>query len=171
MRHVFFSMSLVALLGACALVQGAEVAAPVETSDGEGPLRPNARPEALNTTPAARPPAGARTVEQFDTTSADEKRAAAVAAEQKAASGEGRALGRTVASLGDPAQPGLWIRTPLVSAPATGRVVYPKNGKAVELDLLPLDGPKTAGSRMSLAALRVIEAPLTDLPEVDVFLN
>lgn len=171
MRHVFLSVSLVALLGGCALVQVPEEVAPVERADGEGPLRPNARPETLNTTPAARPPANARTVEQFDTTSADEKKAAAAAAEEKAASGEGRALGRTVASLGNAAEPGLWIKTPLVSAPAKGRVVHAKTGKAVELDLIPLDGPKTAGSQLSLAALRVIDAPLTDLTEVDVFLN
>jgi hypothetical protein len=49
--------------------------------------------------------------------------------------------------------------------------VSAKNGKSVELDLLPLDGPKTAGSQLSLAALRVIDAPLTDLTEVDVFRN
>ena len=163
-------MSLVALLGACALVQVADEAVPaVDAAEDATTVRPNPRPEALNTSAAPPPSATARTVAQFDTTSADQKKAAVLAAEEKAAKGEGRALGRT--SLGDAAQPGLWIKTPLVSAPATGRVVSAKNGKSVELDLLPLDGPKTAGSQLSLAALRVIDAPLTDLTEVDVFRN
>ena len=170
MKHVLLSMSLVALLGACALVQVADEAVPaVDAAEDATTVRPNPRPEALNTSAAPPPSATARTVAQFDTTSADQKKAAVLAAEEKAAKGEGRALGRT--SLGDAAQPGLWIKTPLVSAPATGRVVSAKNGKSVELDLLPLDGPKTAGSQLSLAALRVIDAPLTDLTEVDVFRN
>lgn len=116
-----------------------------------------------------RPPRGARTVDQFDTTSVEEKRAAQGAARAAQTGGAGRSLGRTIASLGDPARPGLWIETPLVSAAGRGRVVYPTNGKAVELDLIPINGPRTAGSRMSLAALRVIDAPLTDLPEVEVY--
>ncbi|MDQ2091482.1 hypothetical protein [Marimonas arenosa] len=134
---------------------------------GSGQIRPVARPGEGST--VARPPAGARTVSEFDTTSAAEKQSAAAAATAAQASGEGRLLGRTVASLGDPTEPGLWIRTPLVSRPGKGRVVYPVNGKAVQLDLIPIDAPVTAGSRMSLAALRVIEAPLTDLPEVEVY--
>ncbi len=134
---------------------------------GSGQTRPQARPGALR--PAVKPPAHARTVEQFDTTSAAEKTAAAEAAKKAQTSGAGRRLGVTVASLGDPAEPGLWMQTPLVTSAQKERVVYPANGKAVELELIPIDGPKTAGSRMSLAALRVIEAPLTDLPEVEVW--
>ncbi len=159
-------------LSACAVVQKPVVEdMPEAVASGSGVIRPVARPSGLSTTPAARPPASARTVEQFDTTSKADKAAAEDAAKDAAASGEGRALGLTIVSLGDPTQPGLWIKTPLVKEPVKGRVVYPKNGKAVELDLIPLDGPKTAGSRMSLAALRVLEAPLTDLPEVQVFAN
>ena len=118
-----------------------------------------------------RPPASARTVEQLDTTSDAEKAVATRAAEAAQKAGQGKLLGRTVASLGDPTDPGIWIKTPLVSKPSKGRVVYPANGKAVQLDLVPIDGPPTAGSRMSLAALRAIEAPLTELPEVDVYIE
>jgi hypothetical protein len=134
---------------------------------GSGQMRPVARPDGARA--AAKPPGTARTVEQFDTTSAEEKKAAEMAAREAAKSGEGRLLGRTIASLGDPTDPGIWLRTPLVSTPSKGRVVYPVNGRAVQVDLIPIDGPKTAGSRMSLAALRVIEAPLTGLPEVEVY--
>ena len=118
-----------------------------------------------------RPPASARTVEQLDTTSDAEKAVATRAAEAAQKAGQGKLLGRTVASLGDPTDPGIWIKTPLVSKPSKGRVVYPANGKAVQLDLVPIDGPPTAGSRMSLAALRAIEVPLTELPEVDVYIE
>ncbi|MCF3596008.1 hypothetical protein LZG00_18665 [Rhodobacteraceae bacterium LMO-12] len=131
-----------------------------------GQVRPMARPEGGA---AMRPPASARTVDQFDTTSAAEKTAAKKAAEESQKSGKGKLLGRTVASLGDPTDPGIWIKTPLVSTPSKGRVVYPANGKAVQLDLIPIEGEATGGSRMSLAALRAIEAPLTDLPEVEVY--
>lgn len=126
-------------------------------------MRPQARPGALDTAP--KPPANARTVEQFDTTTPQE-RAEAAAAPQPA--GE-RRLGETVASLGDVSKPGFWLETPLVSAPAQGRVVYPGSGKSAQVELIPIDGPATAGSRLSLAAMRLLEAPLTDLPTIEVY--
>ncbi|MEL7092164.1 MAG: hypothetical protein AAFN94_10570 [Pseudomonadota bacterium] len=77
-------------------------------------------------------------------------------------------LGRTVASLGNAAEPGLWIKTPLVQSERPGRVFYPETGKSVAVTLLPIDGPVTAGSRLSLQAMQELGAPLTGLPEVDV---
>lgn len=78
-------------------------------------------------------------------------------------------LGVTVASLGDPSRDGIWIETPLVSTPAKGRVTYVKSGRTVKVDLIPISGPVTAGSRLSLAAMRLLDAPLTGLPEVQVY--
>ncbi|MDQ2095400.1 hypothetical protein [Rhodalgimonas zhirmunskyi] len=165
MKQLFIIGSTVLALTGCAqIMQKPQEVAPVQPGDGQ--TRPQSRPAGGA---AVKPPSGARTVEQFDTTSQAEKAAAAEAAQQAVKSGAGQKLGQTVASLGDPAKPGLWIETPLVSKASKGRVVYPVNGKAVELDLIPIEGPKTAGSRMSLAALRVIEAPLTDLPTVEVY--
>lgn len=80
-------------------------------------------------------------------------------------------LGRTIASLGDAAQPGLWLKTPLVSAEQPGRVYYAQTNTTVDVTLIPIDGPDTAGSRLSLAAMQALGAPLTGLPEVDVFSN
>ena len=77
-------------------------------------------------------------------------------------------LGRTVASLGNAAEPGLWLKTPLVDAAQPGRVYYPETNTTVDVTLLPIDGPPTAGSRISLAAMQALGAPLTGLPEVDV---
>ncbi len=74
-------------------------------------------------------------------------------------------LGTTVASL-DASEPGLWLRTPLVKARAPGSVAY--QGRTVTADLIPLDGPATAGSRASLQLMQALGAPLTALPEVTV---
>ncbi len=106
------------------------------------------------------PPASARTVEQFDTTTEPQRVAAATGV------GGGKLLGTTVASLGDPSRAGFWIETPLVSARGTGRLVYPATGKSVEVELIPIGG---GGSRVSLAALRLLEAPLTELPVLEVY--
>lgn len=77
-------------------------------------------------------------------------------------------LGRTVASLGNAAEPGLWLKTPLVQTERPGTVYYPVNNKSVKVTLIPIEGPVTAGSRLSLQAMQELGAPLTGLPEVDV---
>ncbi|WP_129590270.1 hypothetical protein [Roseovarius nitratireducens] len=74
----------------------------------------------------------------------------------------------TVASLGNVTHPGLWMRTPLVTSPMRGRVSDPRTGRAVVLDLIPLDAEPGAGSRMSLAAYQQLNLPLTALPELRV---
>lgn len=129
----------------------------------DGQMRPQARPSALDVT-VRKPPPTARTVEDFDTTTTEERVAAA-----SAQTGSERSLGTTIVSLGDPARPGFWLETPLVSTPGKGRVLYGATGKSAQVDLIPIDGPKTAGSRMSLPAMRLIEVPLTGLVEVQVF--
>jgi len=122
-------------------------------------------PQIVTAVTAPPPPPAARTVEQFDTTSAEE-RSAAVAAPEPA--GE-RSLGTTVASLGAPTDPGIWMQTGLVSEVTMGRVVYAANGKSVTLELRPSGGEPGAGSQISLAAIRLLEAPLTGLLELSVF--
>jgi hypothetical protein len=107
----------------------------------------------------------ARTAEDFDSTSADE-RAAAIAPAPVA-----KKLGTTIATLGNPALPGFWLQTPLVSENTPGRVVYPATGTSVSVDLIPTGGPETGGSRISLAAMRLLGAPLTGLPELIVYAN
>jgi hypothetical protein len=39
----------------------------------------------------------------------------------------------------------------------------------VRVELRPIEGPATGGSRISLAALRLLGASLAGLPEVEVF--
>ncbi len=114
---------------------------------------------------AASPPPSARTQEALDTTtSAQRIMAAAPAAPDRAS----RSLGTTVVSLGSPSEPGFWLKTPLVQTRALGRVAHGANGKSVAVTLIPIDGPATGGSRLSLPAMRLIGALLADLTEVEV---
>ena len=117
--------------------------------------------ETLDPTPPPAPPAAARTVEEFDTTTAAD-RAAAMAAPV----GE-QQLGTTIASLGSPVEPGIWLRTGLVTELVQGRVEY--QGTSVNVELRPSGGSATAGSQISLAAMRLLGAPLTGLPELTVY--
>ncbi|WP_121629986.1 hypothetical protein [Tropicibacter alexandrii] len=159
MKHVWIGVIALALSGCGGSMpfglKSRDRAAPVAEA---GQTRPEARPDSAAQAPV--PTAAARTAEQFDTTNAEERAEAAA----PAAGGE-RLLGTTVVSLGDPTQPGFWLETPLVSATEQGRVVYPVTGKSAQVELRPSE----TGSRISLAAMRLIEAPLTDLPEVEVY--
>ncbi len=121
-------------------------------------VRPELRPEVRPSVPSG----GAQTAGTLDTAS-DAERAEAAAA------GGGAVLGRTIAALGDVAEPGFWLKTPLVKARTTGKVEYPRTGLSAQVDLFPLDGPPTAGSQISLSAMRLIGAPLTGLPELVVY--
>ncbi|MCF3972072.1 hypothetical protein [Paracoccus salsus] len=132
----------------------------VETS-----LTPEQVAAATAITRAPAPKAAARaSAAQLDTTTAAQKSAAAEAP----AAAETR-LGSTVASLGDPTQGGFWIKTPLVKARGIGRIFNPANGKSARVDLIPLDGPTSGGSQVSLPALQLIGVSLTDLPTIEVY--
>lgn len=111
------------------------------------------------------PPPDARTVDEFDTTTEAER----AAAKSGGSAGGGSLLGTSIAALGSASKPGIWVKTPLVSTETRGRVEYPEKGTSAMVDLLPLDGDVSAGSQLSLATMRVLEAPLTGLPEVKIY--
>jgi hypothetical protein len=113
---------------------------------------------------APAPPAAARTPEQFDTTTPEERAAAAAGG-----TAGGALLGETVATLGNPAEPGFWLLTPLVDAPTTGRIVAVATGQAAEVELRPSGGAPGSGSEVSLAAIRLLGVPLTDLAVLQVY--
>lgn len=166
------------LLGAC-LLAGCAQTAMTTVRDGAGASAPRAQAEAPVTTrmtaeqvaavqavtraPAPRPVARA-TPAQLDTTTAQQRAAAAAPAEAP----ETR-LGSTVASLGNPAEGGFWIKTPLVRERGIGRIVDPATGKSAKVDLIPLDGPASGGSQVSLPALKLLGVSLTDLPTLEVY--
>lgn len=147
------------LLAGCAEIFGPGFSLTAQQPNADT-VRPLARPDGQGVAPLE----NARTVEDFDTTT-DAERTAALAVSP---AGE-RELGRTVASLGNVANPGFWLETPLVTEPTKGRIVYPATGKSVAVDLIPIDGPATGGSRISLPAIRLLGAPLTSLPELIVY--
>lgn len=170
MKKIAVTVLMVAGLAGCAGVtdrlglgdrfkRSSDPAAPLDA------LAPASELPAETTAPP--PPVAAKTAAALDTTTPEQRAAAAV----KAPEATSKALGKTVVSLGSPTEPGLWLKTPLVKTETQGRVTNPANGKSSAVTLIPIDGPATAGSRMSLAALRLIEASLTDLTEVDVALE
>ncbi|WP_374635517.1 hypothetical protein [Paracoccus sp. (in: a-proteobacteria)] len=105
----------------------------------------------------------AQSAAALNTTTGTERAAAAA----PPATGE-RRLGTTVASLGDPSQPGFWVKTPLVQSETDGRIVNPANGKSAKVRLLPL-GSAGGGSQVSLPALQLIGVSLTDLPTLEIY--
>lgn len=149
---------MISIFGAAAL----SACSPVTT---ETVTEPAAAADIAALPAAARPvPQNARTVEQFDTTTASERAAA-----ETAVTSSNPLIGRTIASLGDPAAGGFWLETPLVSAVQIGSVKEVASGNTVSVELRPISGAESAGSRISLAAMRVLEVSLTDLPELDVY--
>lgn len=157
------SLAFILALASCAQMR--DMVAGPGVDDPPAPV-PDAPEEIREVVSAPDPEAGARTAEALDTTT-DAQKAAASAAP----TGGERRLGETVASLGDPTMPGLWIRTPLASEGGSGRIENPANGKSAVVQLIPLEGEATAGSQVSLAALRLLDAPLTDLPTLVVYAN
>lgn len=118
---------------------------------------------AVTRAPAPRPAARA-TPAQLDTTTPEQRAAAA----RPAQTSESR-LGTTIASLGNPTEGGFWIKTPLVRERGIGRIVDPATGKSAKVDLIPLDGPAGGGSQVSLPALQLLGVSLTDLPTIEVY--
>jgi hypothetical protein len=155
-------------LGAALLLAGcAAIDRPSPAGEAPGTAVPASLPEGADPAPgtaAGAPPETAVTVEQFDTTSAAERQAAAAAVPQAAE----QALGTTIASLGDPAQPGFWAETPLVDTVRQGRLTYAATRQSVTVELRPSGGAPGSGTRVSLPAMRVLGAPLTALAELSV---
>jgi hypothetical protein len=158
-------MALGLVLGGCTLTNVPDdVASGVDAgagaaaaTSGRTSLRPQARPAGLRRLPgaqnAALGPDAALTPNVQDSPTPPAK--------------PGQ-LGVTIASLGDATQPGFWLRTPLVTAAQKGRVSYAATGRSVDVDLIPIEGAETAGSRISLQAMMALGAGLTDLPELTV---
>ena len=110
------------------------------------------------------PVSGARTADELDSAT-DAERAQATSSTTVS-----RILGRTTATLGTPSEQGFWLKTPLVSRETGGVVRNGDTGKGVSVTLIPIDGPLTGGSRLSLSAMRALGLPLTAIAEVEVAL-
>ncbi|MHA6325580.1 hypothetical protein [Roseivivax sp. CAU 1753] len=151
-------------LGGCAQMSGFFAGQPDTGADTQM-ATPTAEAAPVESAPVAapKPPPSAVTAEDFDTTTAAEREAAAA---PPSAAGD-TLLGTVVVSLGSPADPGFWLETPLVDAVTPGRVEIAGGGASAKVELRP--AASGTGSRLSLAAMRLLEVPVTDLPEVDVY--
>ncbi|OED48844.1 hypothetical protein [Leisingera sp. S232] len=78
-----------------------------------------------------------------------------------------RGSATTVASLGDPSLPGLWMETPLVAAEQQA-LIRSNRSTQVVVTLKPIPGAESGGSRLSIGAMRALGLPLTELAEVQV---
>lgn len=160
MRYVILASALA--LGGCAELE----ALLQESSPPEAPLPvEQVSEETLDPTPPPPPPPDATTVEEFDTTTEEDRQAALAT---PAATGEIN-LGTTLATLGDPADPGIWISTPLVDQLVMGRVEVSATGKSINIELRPSGGEPGSGSSLSLPAMGLLEIPLTAIEEVIVY--
>jgi len=167
MTRFAFLFSALALAGcASPSLQGLLDPADAGATDAALPAPQEVATETLDPTPPPPPPPEARTAEQFDTTTAEDRAEALVAPQVDATE---QSLGTTIASLGDPTDPGIWLKTPLVTELTQGRVENTATGKSISLELRPSGGEPGAGSQISLPALRLLEIPLTELPELAVF--
>ncbi|MEL6523410.1 MAG: hypothetical protein AAFQ66_20720 [Pseudomonadota bacterium] len=164
--RLFLLAAIVVSVSGCARVSG--VWDRVRGDQSEPVVEETAPLDATSTVeeqPAAVITPAGQSADAFDTTTEEELLAAT--APPEVSSGL-RELGRTIASLGDPTVPGFWAETGLVTQAQEGRLTYPESGKSVTVELRPSGADPSAGSRVSLAAFRALEAPLTDLPELIV---
>lgn len=167
MKPVLISVVLGISLAGCAQIEGLFDRSRATAAEDSAVVPSEADPSGIRPPETAPVPvSGARTAEAFDTTT-EQQRAEAVAG--AAPAGGETDLGTTVASLGAPGEPGFWLKTPLAGTAGRGRVEYPDRGTSVMVDLIPLAGAPGGGSQISLAAMRVIEADLTGLPELRVY--
>jgi hypothetical protein len=154
------AIALLLGLGACAQVSSIRDRLPGQEAEADDSAE---TPREIVDIVAAPPPrTGANTADALDTTT-DEQRVAATAAPET----EGERLGQVAASLGDPTDPGIWMRTALVSSRQSGRVEVAGTGRGATVELIPLDGE--GGAQLSLAAMRILQVPLTELPTVTVY--
>ncbi|SDZ26989.1 hypothetical protein SAMN05444004_10929 [Jannaschia faecimaris] len=152
MRGVFFILP-VALMGCANLplldrLPGRGAGAPVDAVAAPPP----------QATTVISPLAGpATTVASLDTVSEAEKEAARQAAAVAPAGGE---LGMVTVSLGSPSEPGLWVKSALVTEDTPG-TVRTGDGDAIAVTLRPLGG--AGGAQISLSALQALGLPLAGL--------
>lgn len=130
------------------------------------------QPDSDTTRPAPRPGRGAvqalgRTgmaADILDMTSPEERSAAL-----QAPAARTQLLGETLASLGGVGEPGLWLRTGLVSQTQQGRVELQQGSGSLRVELRPSGAPAGSGSQLSLAAFRSLNLQLTELVPLRVF--
>ncbi|WP_083099104.1 hypothetical protein [Pseudophaeobacter leonis] len=176
MKQMIFALSPVVLLCACNTLQwnsdilGGAPAGVEQTSQGDPgaplsaltteELQPSAAFEGSAVTEQAE---GATALNTASDTGSDTGTASVAAV--SAPGFQGRAS--TVASLGDPALPGMWMETSLVSTEQVA-LLRSSNGKEVRVTLKPASGSSSSSGRLSISAMRALGAPLSELVALEV---
>lgn len=143
MRMTVFSLASISLLAACnspqlnSQILGGQASVPVQESGQSPVLEPAPGVEVAEAAPLA----------------------------PDAPSFSGSAT--TVASLGDPSVPGMWMETPLVATEQQALVRSDRNTQVV-VTLKPLAAGASGGSRLSIGAMRALGLPLTEVVELQV---
>lgn len=164
--RLLLTLSLLALAGCSALFERTartpdpEPAAEARPAQAGDP-RPDARPAS---SPAAALGRTARMPELLDQTRPEERAAATAPA-----AAQGQFLGTSLASLGNPAESGFWLRTGLVSSVTSGRIELASGTGSLALELRPSGAAPGAGSQLSLAAFRTLDRPLTEIIALRVY--
>jgi hypothetical protein len=164
LRHAVLAAPLV--LAGCGAIPFLQQDLPAGANDPSAPIPAGAQTSGRS--PAAdsvvAPPSSVTArPEALDTTTEAERQAARAEAEQSAA--DSRALGTVTATLGDPAEQGLWLKSDLVSEEREG-LVTTAGGASATLTLRPLGGD--GGAQLSLAAMRTLDLSLAGVHEVTV---
>lgn len=151
------------LLAGCADLEqtlrgGETLSSPIRDVTVEpAPMTAVAPPKIIKNTGAPKKP------ETLDVATAKERQDAItivpVSAEKK--------LGTAIASLGNPAETGFWVKSDLVAQPSKGRITDLATGTQVNVDLFPAESTQS-GTQLSLSAMRALGVSLIDLPEVQL---
>ena len=84
---------------------------------------------------------------------------------------DGEFLGMVVAARVDSDSTDFWLRSPLVDERVWGHVHYAVTGRSVRVELIPAGDAEGGGSQISLAAIRLLDAPSDRLLELAVYRN
>lgn len=172
MKKIMFALSPVVVLAACNTLQwNSDILGGSSTGVEQRPVgEPGAPLSALTTEQL--PPSGAfdgsAATEQAEGTTVLNTDSHAGTGSSAAGSGTGfQGRASTVASLGDPALPGMWMETSLVRTEQVA-LLRSSNGKEVRVTLKPASGASATSGRLSISAMRALGAPLTELVELEV---
>ncbi|MCC5957021.1 MAG: D-galactarate dehydratase [Natronohydrobacter sp.] len=158
------------VLGGCAQLSGLGRGAGDSLAEQEVAVL---RPDDATLRPVARPGGGAVAAglgraglraEALDQTSAEERAAALAPPAART-----QLLGETLASLGSPAEPGLWLRTGLVTRVTQGRIEPADGSGSLRVELRPSGAVAGSGSQLSLSGFTTLGLPLTQLVSLRVY--
>jgi hypothetical protein len=172
MKKIIFALSPVVLLAACTTLQwNSDILSGSPSGVAQSPQGDPGAPLSALTTEDLQPGgefAGSAATELAEGAAALNTESGTGTASAAVGSGAGfQRRASTVASLGDPSIPGMWMETSLVRAEQVA-LLRSSNGKEIRVTLKPASGSSATSGRLSISAMRALGAPLTELVELEV---